>query len=424
MILDEPTLQPHPDRRPSVCCAVIADLKARGVCVVSISHRLNEIERCADRVVVPSRRAAWSASSAATRSDHATMIRLMIGRDLKSLYRAARSAARRARARARGCPHHGLPRPSGRPRSPPRRDPGPGRPDRRRPQRARWRGLSSASTSGSPAGPPRGAATDDPDRRGTRSRRASTWCPRTASAPVCYSTCSIAENIGLPDLACLCALATDRAARGGDRQRRAAAPATGASESPSVDDHGGEPVRAATSRRSCSPSGCRCGRASMIFDEPTRGVDVGAKSEIYRLMRELADRGVAILMISSDMEEVIGVSDRIAVMHEGGIAGFLDRQQFSEHNVLRARRRQLAPEREAGMQKKELGLLGPDPGRGDVVAVLNPRFLSPINLVQHGQPDRPVRSVLARPRRSSSSPAASSCRSARFRPARRRSSST
>ena len=55
----------------------------------------------------------------------------------------------------------------------------------------------------------------------------------------------------------------------------------------------------------------------IIFDEPTRGIDVGAKSEIYALMRALADQGVAILMISSDMEEVIGVSDRIAVMHEG-----------------------------------------------------------------------------------------------------------
>ena len=70
-------------------------------------------------------------------------------------------------------------------------------------------------------------------------------------------------------------------------------------------------------------------------DEPTRGVDVGSKSEIYEIMRELADAGVAILMISSDMEEVIGVSDRIAVMHEGRISGFLDRADFSEHNVLK-----------------------------------------------------------------------------------------
>ncbi|MFI5018887.1 MAG: ATP-binding cassette domain-containing protein, partial [Dongiales bacterium] len=72
----------------------------------------------------------------------------------------------------------------------------------------------------------------------------------------------------------------------------------------------------------------------MIFDEPTRGIDVGAKNEIYQLMRALADSGVAVLMISSDMEEVIGVSDRIAVMHEGSISGFLDRGEFSEHNVL------------------------------------------------------------------------------------------
>ena len=73
----------------------------------------------------------------------------------------------------------------------------------------------------------------------------------------------------------------------------------------------------------------------IILDEPTRGIDVGAKFEIYRLMRGLADAGVAVLMISSDMEEVIGVCDRIAVMHEGRISGFLDRPRFSEQAVLR-----------------------------------------------------------------------------------------
>jgi ribose transport system ATP-binding protein len=74
---------------------------------------------------------------------------------------------------------------------------------------------------------------------------------------------------------------------------------------------------------------------AIIFDEPTRGIDVGAKAEIYRLMRELSDSGVAVLMISSDMEEVIGVSDRVAVMHEGHIQGTLDRAQCSEENILR-----------------------------------------------------------------------------------------
>ncbi len=73
----------------------------------------------------------------------------------------------------------------------------------------------------------------------------------------------------------------------------------------------------------------------LIFDEPTRGIDVGAKAEIYRLMRELADRGVAVMMISSDMEEVLGVSDRIAVMCEGALTGFLTRAQANEQSVMK-----------------------------------------------------------------------------------------
>jgi len=72
----------------------------------------------------------------------------------------------------------------------------------------------------------------------------------------------------------------------------------------------------------------------MIFDEPTRGIDVGAKAEIYDLMRGLAREGVAVLMISSDMEEVLGQSDRIAVMHEGRVTGFLLRAEASEETVM------------------------------------------------------------------------------------------
>lgn len=72
----------------------------------------------------------------------------------------------------------------------------------------------------------------------------------------------------------------------------------------------------------------------LIFDEPTRGIDVGAKAEIYDLMRRLAHDGVAIMMISSDMEEVLNLSDRIAVMHEGKITGFLTREQANEEAVM------------------------------------------------------------------------------------------
>jgi ribose transport system ATP-binding protein len=73
----------------------------------------------------------------------------------------------------------------------------------------------------------------------------------------------------------------------------------------------------------------------LIFDEPTRGIDVGAKAEIYDLMRKLAESGVAVMMISSDMEEVLGESQRVVVMHEGSIAGFLDRTQCSEEAIMR-----------------------------------------------------------------------------------------
>ena len=73
----------------------------------------------------------------------------------------------------------------------------------------------------------------------------------------------------------------------------------------------------------------------LIFDEPTRGIDVGAKAEIYSLIRNLASSGVAIIVISSEMEEVLGISNRIAVMHEGRITGVLERHQFSEEAVMR-----------------------------------------------------------------------------------------
>ena len=64
----------------------------------------------------------------------------------------------------------------------------------------------------------------------------------------------------------------------------------------------------------------------LLMDEPTRGIDVGAKQEIYALMEELAARGVAILFVSSEMEEVLRMSDRALVMHEGKITGELHRE--------------------------------------------------------------------------------------------------
>jgi ribose transport system ATP-binding protein len=72
----------------------------------------------------------------------------------------------------------------------------------------------------------------------------------------------------------------------------------------------------------------------LILDEPTRGVDVATKVEIYQIIRTLADQGIAVLLISSEMPEILGMSDRILVMREGRLAGELAREQATEENLL------------------------------------------------------------------------------------------
>jgi ribose transport system ATP-binding protein len=142
---------------------------------------------------------------------------------------------------------------------------------------------------------------------------------------------AITDNISLPDLKSYQRFwLVNRAdeTRNADRQREHLSIRTPDVATPVVSLSGGNQQKVVLAKwLSMRPK-------VLIFDEPTRGIDVGAKQEIYDMLRRLTDAGVAILMISSDMEEVVGVSDRIAVMHEGAISGFLDRSQFSEHNVL------------------------------------------------------------------------------------------
>jgi putative xylitol transport system ATP-binding protein len=72
----------------------------------------------------------------------------------------------------------------------------------------------------------------------------------------------------------------------------------------------------------------------LLLDEPTRGVDVGAKSEIYRIVSEFVAQGGAVLMISSETEEVLGLADRVVVMRDGAVAGLLDRSEMSSEKLL------------------------------------------------------------------------------------------
>ena len=116
----------------------------------------------------------------------------------------------------------------------------------------------------------------------------------------------------------------------------------------------------------------------LIFDEPTRGIDVGAKAEIYELIRKLASEGVSVIVISSEMEEVLGISDRIAVMHEGRITGILERDQFSEEAIMVWRRVPRSQIKRS--MKKELGIFVLLVLLCIIVSVINPNFLLAINL--------------------------------------------
>ena len=327
VIMDEPTSSltlTETDR----LMRIVAGLKAHGVSVIFITHRLNEVMQCADRAVVLRDGRVVGALTRAELSP-AAMIRLMIGRDLKSLY------------------------------VPPAAPPGDGvlqivdavtdtYPDRAVSLSVRSGeilGLAGLVGSGRTElaravfGIDRlrdGAIRLDGEPIRIANPRAAIeqgiyLVPEDRKGSGLLLDVSITENISLPDLASYSRfwlVDTAREHENAMRQRERLNIRAPDVETAVGSLSGGNQQKVVLAKwLSMRPK-------VLIFDEPTRGVDVGAKQEIYDMLRRLTDAGVAILMISSDMEEVIGISDRIAVMHEGAISGFLDRSQFSEHNVL------------------------------------------------------------------------------------------
>jgi len=327
VILDEPTSS-LPVAETDRLLQVIDGLRAEGIAVIFISHRLGEIERACDRVVVL-RDGVQVGTLGKSEITHDRMVKLMIGRDLKVAY-AAPAADRGAVALSA---------------------------DRIRTASFPTRDVSLDIHAGEILGLAGlvGAGRTELARVLFGIDRAYGGRLLLNGAPVTFRTAAeavangvflvpedrkgngilldlpIAQNISLPNLRAysrgpLVAADLETAQAEKSKVELAIKAPTVATVTGSLS--GGNQQKVVLAKwLAMSPR-------VMIFDEPTRGIDVGAKSEIYRFMRALADAGVAVLMISSDMEEVIGVSDRVAVMHEGAISGILTRDQATEENIL------------------------------------------------------------------------------------------
>lgn len=327
IIMDEPTSSLTLTETDKLL-QVIADLKAAGVSVIYISHRLGEVKQCADRVVVlrDGRRVGDLGKAEIT---HGAMVRLMIGRDLKSIYIPPKVGRRDGGVTVDNLVSSAFPEEA----------------VSLNIARGEILGLAGLIGSGrtSLAQTIFGIQPAKSGRIELDGKPIDVTSPKDAIAHGIYLIpedrkksgllldLSIAQNISLADLrriAPAMLIDTSREKTSAEAQRRSLGIKAPSVETDAVTLSGGNQQKVVLAKwLSMRPN-------LIILDEPTRGIDVGAKNEIYMLMRGLADAGVAILMISSDMEEVIGVSDRIAVMHEGRISGFLERHLFSEHNVL------------------------------------------------------------------------------------------
>jgi len=327
VVMDEPTSSLTASETERLL-TIVAKLKAEGVSVVYISHRLGEVESCADRVIVlrDGRRVAELAGREIVAG---LMIRHMIGRELRTLYRPPGAAPGDAILELVGI----------------RTSHRPGQEVNLAVRRGEILGLAGLVGSGrtelartifgldrAQGGEVR---IDGKPARIGHSRDAVEkgiyLVPEDRKRSGLVLGFPVRDNITLANLGAYAKSGlVDRGSETVEAERQRAKldiRLPGISVDVGSLSGGNQQKVVLGKWLSMSPR-------VLIFDEPTRGIDVGAKNEIYRLMRELSDHGVGILMISSDMEEIIGVSDRVAVMHEGRIAGFLERADLSEQAIL------------------------------------------------------------------------------------------
>jgi ribose transport system ATP-binding protein len=329
IIMDEPTSS-LTNAETERLYEVIADLRSGGVSIIYISHRLAEVKRCADRVTVL-RDGKNAGELSRDQINHDAIVRLMVGRDLKGFYPRTDRRAREGppALELRGVTHAG----------------GPTTP------------VSFAVRAGEIVGMAGlvGAGRTELAEAlfGLRSLTAGQVLLDGKPVKIRHPSDAVAAgllmapedrrgnglvlekgvgfNLSLPNLDMLSAGGLVRQ----ERERKTSRELCDRLKvkTPSIYQMVGLLSGGNQQKVVLGKWLARTPRV-LILDEPTRGVDVGARSEIYGLMDKLAGDGVAIWMISSDLEEILGMSDRVLVLHEGRLTGELPREKLSEEAVM------------------------------------------------------------------------------------------
>lgn len=329
LIMDEPTSSLTLAETRSLL-EIVRDLKAHEVSIIYISHRLREVEEIADRAVVL-RDGRNAGELSRQEINHERMVRLMVGRELKDFFK----GGSRDGSEHQDCFTVRNLRTSRYPNSPVSLTVrcgevlgiaglvGAGRTEVARAIFGIDPSTSEISLSGETL---QIINPQDAIKRGVY------LVPEDRRASGLIVEFTVRENVSLPGLDRLSRFGLINGAKETATAKQACTSInvkTPSMETRAANLSGGNQQKIVLAKwLALSPQ-------VLIFDEPTRGIDVGAKSEIYSLIRKLAGEGVSIIVISSEMEEVLGISDRIAVMHEGRITGVLERAQFSEEAVMR-----------------------------------------------------------------------------------------
>ncbi len=330
LILDEPTSS-LTERETARLFDVVRDLKRDGISVIYISHRLKEVEEIADRVsVLRDGRNAGELPRA--NIHHKAIVRLMVGRELKQFFQRTRhdgggNAApalqvrnlRWSRSQAKGISF-----------------------DLKAGEVVGMAGLMGAGRTELAetlfgirphvTGTVAFAGQQQNIRRPAQAIKAGLFLvPEDRRVQGLVLAGSVKMNISLASMNLVALLGIIQA--GKERMLAESMSERLNVRTPSINQRVGLLSGGNQQKVVLAKWLCRTPRV-LILDEPTRGIDVGAKSEIYALMDKLAQEGMAVLMISSDLEEILGMSDRALVMHEGSLAGTIERSAMSEEAIM------------------------------------------------------------------------------------------